>query len=138
MPWHVGPPDKSSPSRWQARPYATAYGFDDGDMSYAKENRAALARDKETMDKYQKQFGRDDREMARFFGEQASELLKEYRGWDLAIRWLNGEEAVYCWRSPAVSDKIAPYLDRALDFIIFRETKLQSNFLQICPVVSFN
>jgi hypothetical protein len=52
-------------------------------------------------------------EIAKHFSLVAAEVLKEYRGYDLAIRWIEGDTTM----QEHVSEPIAVYVDRAFSNI---------------------
>jgi len=79
----------------------------------AKEKRAESMREREEILKIQKEFQKNkDYETAKWFSGMASEMLKEYRGWDACIKLIEGEDV-------QISEQIAPYVDRAFGFLTF-------------------
>lgn len=71
-----------------------------------------------------------DFDTARYYREEASYAMKQYRGWDAAIKWIEGDVSMTWPATKNVSEEIAPYVDRAfayLDYGIvpseYRETK---------------
>jgi hypothetical protein len=80
----------------------------------AKDKRAESMRDREEILKIQKEFQKNkDYETAKWFSGMASEMLKEYRGWDACIKLIEMNEDVQ------ISEQIAPYVDRAFSFLTF-------------------
>lgn len=71
----------------------------------------------------QKACGRTDIDGARFFSREASDLMKQYRGWDCAIAWIEGKPGMDSWRHELVAEPIAPYVDRAFGEIDLYQSK---------------
>lgn len=85
---------------------------------YPKDQRKAAGQLREEMLGYQKICEKlKDFDTARYFREASSELMKQYRGWESAIKIIQGDGDDY-WHSH-VSEPIAPYIDRSLEAIDF-------------------
>ena len=126
MPWikaDKGYPDTGKPS------YYTTFGIvmsDDTSLGrhieYMKEQRKKAGQLREEMLGYQKVCGQQkDIETARFFREIASDLMKEYRGWDSAIIIIEGDGD---WKHGHVTEPIAPYVDMAFHFTDLHDSTL--------------
>lgn len=88
---------------------------------YAKEQRRAIGRFREELLKYQKECGqRKDMETARFFRDEASETMKQFRGWEGAIKVI---EDANDWLHSHVAEQIAPYVDRAFALMELQSTE---------------
>ena len=80
-------------------------------IEYGKAHRKKIGQYREEFLKFQKECGqRKDIETARFFRDKAAELMKQYRGFDLAIKIIEGGDD---WKHNHVSEQIAPYVDAA-------------------------
>lgn len=102
MPWIPG--YKSEPSKYVI-PCSIAC-FTEVEIEYAKQQRKEVAQIRELMLQAQKTCT-EDKESAKYFKDAAADYLKQYRGWDYAIAWAEGN------MSKEMSESIAPYADRA-------------------------
>lgn len=120
MPWiEHSPPPAEQPARWNMCGVATAHEFTDAEYRYAVKKRAELTalrekllRDKSDLEKIK------DFTTCKYIGQLCAEILKEQRGWDLCVKWIEGDPDVYSWRSSRVQKEIAPYLDAAFTEIM--------------------
>lgn len=115
MPAHKDYPDTG----WPAHYVWPAVLSDDTvcgkHVEYAKHQRKLIGQHREELLRYQKECGKQkDIETARFFREEASEAMKQYRGWDSAIKVIEDEND---YRHQHISEQIAPYVDMALAFM---------------------
>lgn len=118
MPWIEG--NKENPSY-----YAWPKGLSDDtvlgrNIEYAKSQRKIIGQLREEIIGFQKACDRNDIEGARFFSVQAADLMKQYRGWDGAIKVIEDE---YDWMHRHISEQIAPYVDQAFLFMEYLETE---------------
>jgi hypothetical protein len=80
-------------------------------IDYAKQQRKEIGQLREEFLGYQKLCGQQkDIDTTRYFRDECAELMKQYRGWDSAIKIIEGDNDY--WHSH-VSEQIAPYVDRA-------------------------
>ena len=106
MPWFEG--DKHSPAVYRLPSlmyFDTALGAEHC-MRYARAQRRDWTRHREEMLAAQKDCGKDYA-TARYFREEAAYALKVFRGYDLAVRWVETSD------KSGVSEQIAPFVDRA-------------------------
>lgn len=91
-------------------------------IEFAKIKRKESAQLREVFLSYQKTCGQQgNRDTARYFREEAAEQMKIFRGFDLAIKWMEGDYGMDNWRYPLASEAISPYIDRAfiaIDYMI--------------------
>jgi hypothetical protein len=79
----------------------------------AKDKRAETMREREAILKGQKELAEmKDYVAAKWVGGVASEMLKEYRGWDACIKLIEGEDV-------QIAEQIAPYVDIAFSYLTF-------------------
>ncbi len=119
MPWCIGAEDGSYPalySRPSGLPDCVILGTPEI-MERAKAERKEVGQIRESVLATQKAIGREDRDGARYLSELASDLLKQYRGWDAAIGIMEGREGYHDWRKTKIQEEIAPYVDRAFWFL---------------------
>jgi hypothetical protein len=113
MPWY-----KSTNPNW-ASEYRFPKVISDDTMlgrniHIAKAKRAETMREREAILKGQKELAEmKDYVAAKWVGGVASDLLKQYRGWDACIKLIEMNEDVQ------ISEQIAPYVDRAFNFLTF-------------------
>lgn len=129
MPW-IEPCDEWPNAGWPGHYKWPLLLSDDTVMGrniqYAKERRRLIGQLREETLSYQKECGnRKDIDGARFFREVASDLMKQYRGWEGAIKII--EDDVNNYTHSHVSEAIAPYVDRALKFMDLQ--KADNNYL---------
>lgn len=116
MPWMVAanpPGELPAHYKWpQVLSDDTVLGRN---IEYAKTKRKESGQFREQLLKFQKECGqRKDMETARFFREEASEAMKQFRGWDAAIKIIEGDNDF--WHHH-ISEHIAPYVDSALNMM---------------------
>lgn len=87
----------------------------DCDVDALLEHKKTLSRDRDSFLAYQKQCGRSDPALGRFFREVAAQTLKEYRGACYALSKLLCDPPGDC-RDVGTSKELAPYIDRAFWF----------------------
>lgn len=119
MPWLPAPEDESQPARygWPAvLPDCVVLGHPHI-IEYARQQRKDVVLIRESLIATQKAIGREDREGARYLADMASDLLKQYRGWDAAIGIIEGKEGYHDWRKQKIQKEIAPFVDRAFHFM---------------------
>lgn len=86
-------------------------------IEYAKDRRKEISQIRESLLPVQKECGKNkDIENARFISELCADLMKQYRGWDAAIKMIEDAEFTK-WPRPGIAEQIAPYVDRAFDWI---------------------
>lgn len=74
------------------------------ELEYAKQQRKGVGQLREEILGLQKVCGQmREIEIAKFLRESASDLMKQYRGWDMAIKWSEGD----AWD---VSEDIGPFV----------------------------
>lgn len=84
-------------------------------IDHAKEQRKEIGQIREGIVACQKEAGKDKNiKFARDLSEISSDLLKQYRGWDAAIKIIEGDNDH--WHGH-VAEPIAPYVDRAFAFM---------------------
>lgn len=111
MPWIKG--DKANPDL-----YVTPFISDDvvlgkeDVLERAKGMRKELGQLREGLLAVQKEIGREDRENAKELGQMASELLKDFRGIDFVIKYMEGHTDYIAWNTNKIQEEIAPYADR--------------------------
>lgn len=71
--------------------------------------RAEATQTREALLGFQKACGRDDRDGARFFAEQAAHQMKMQRGADWCLRWIEADPGP----NPPLPPEIAPYAAHA-------------------------
>lgn len=116
MPWipaHKNYPDTGWPAHYSWLHMTLS---DDNvlghNIEYAKQKRKEAGQLRELLLNAQKECGkRKDIEGARYFRDMAAEYMKEYRGWDSAIKIVL--EDANDWTHSHVSEPIAPYVDRS-------------------------
>lgn len=110
MPWYVS----KDGQKYIVPTVQPSYSLDD--IEFAKKRRRETGQLREELLTYQEFCGKNkDYDGARYFKEIANELLKEYRGWDGAIIWIETS------KSDNISEQIAPYVDNAFDVILYRD-----------------
>lgn len=119
MPWcpHLGPPGEIPAHYWPPNflPDDVVLGRQYC-VDYAKQRRKEVGQHRELLLRYQADCGKSgDREGAKFFKDEAADAMKQYRGWDFSIRYMEGDPMMIDWRRKDVSEPIAPYLDRAFE-----------------------
>lgn len=128
MPWVEGYKEEPSHYTWNMKIHRDVDGWgnwglfslsDDTvlgkNIEYAKNQRKLIGQHREELLAFQKECGQHrDIETARFFREEAAEAMKQYRGWDCAIKIIEGDND---WKHGCVTEPIAPYVDRALEFM---------------------
>lgn len=108
MPWIAGDKDEPSYYTWPAvLSDDTVLGKNVG---FAKLQRKLIGQIREEIISYQKSCGKNNIEGSRYFGKESAELMKQYRGWDGAIKVIEDEND---WMHRHISQQIAPYVDRA-------------------------
>lgn len=114
MPWvkaHYQYPDTGWPAHYEWPRVLNDDTILDRNTDHAKEQRRKAGQLREEILGYQNECGkRKDIEGARYFRDVASELMKEYRGWEGAIKLMDDND----WKHGHISEQIAPYVDRAL------------------------
>lgn len=84
-------------------------------IEYAKAQRKEIGQIRESIVAMQKEAGKDKNiRLARDLSEIGSDLLKQYRGWDAAIKIIEGDND--CWHNH-VAEPIADYVDQAFYFM---------------------
>lgn len=128
MPWWSAPRDENGvrkdvgwPDHYQwplVLSDATVLGHH---LDYAKSQRKKIGQIRESVIATQKQCGKDrDIENARFLSDMGADLMKQYRGWNAGIKMIEDEEFTK-WPRIDISEQIAPYVDRAFDFMGLQE-----------------
>lgn len=91
-------------------------------MQYAKQKRKETGQLREEFTNRQKKLSKDivknrlpvvidkNKILARYYGQLCADLMKEYRGWDAAIKLMDG---AMVWPYTNISEQIALYVDRA-------------------------
>jgi hypothetical protein len=88
-------------------------------IEYAQQKRKELGQLREGLLNAQNVCGKNkDIEWARYFREEAARVMKEYRGWDGAIKMIDDND----WMHRHITDQIAPYVDEALYFMDLQTT----------------
>lgn len=82
-------------------------------IAYAVEKRKTISQLREGLLATKKQIGKENREDARYLSELCSDFMKQYRGWDFCIKWIEGNPDCVNWRTPTMQEEIAPYADKA-------------------------
>jgi hypothetical protein len=92
-------------------------------FSQAKRERAYWVQQRELVVGFQKDAAKEkDYSLAKYFSEHAAYQLKVQRGWDAAVRWIDGCKTMHWPATQKVSEEIAPYVDAAftsLNYEIF-------------------
>lgn len=117
MPWRYPVKDGSYPAGYELPKVMAdrvALGAPEV-VAYAKAKRKELSLIREGILAAQKQCRREDRESARTLSDMGADLMKQCRGWDFALRWIEGEPAIVNWRRPNIQEAIAPYVDAAFN-----------------------
>lgn len=112
MPWKYGYRDNPNHYVWPD-------GLSDDvvlgrKIQIAMDKRKEVAQIREQLLATQRAIGRDDREGARYLSELASDMLKQYRGYDAAIKMITDAKFTE-WPRPMIQEEIASYVDRAFD-----------------------
>lgn len=114
MPWvkaHDKYPDTGWPAHYEWPSILSDETVLDRNTEYAREKRKKVGQLREEMLGYQNECGkRKDIEGARYFRNVAAELMKEYRGWEGAIKLMGDND----WKHSHISELIAPFVDMAL------------------------
>lgn len=79
-------------------------------LSVLYSKRKELGQLREYLLSIQKEIGKNDRENAKYLSEVCKDLLKEFRGFDLAILWIETSD------KSRISEEIAPYVDQAFKY----------------------
>lgn len=84
----------------------------------AKEWRKYWSQHREFLLKTQTEMGKlGEIETARYYREEAADAMKQYRGWDAVIKWIDGEKSMNWPATEKISEEIALYVDRAFAFL---------------------
>lgn len=90
----------------------TAYAYDGKSIEFLLEKKKHHYQDRELFLKYQKDYGREDRELGKYFRDAASEEMKAYRGCCYALGILACEPPGDC-KGLQGNKELAPYIDNA-------------------------
>lgn len=120
MPWHKATKnDDSQPSHYEwpgVLPDAVLLGHKYL-MEYAKGQRKEIGQIREMIIIEQKRCGeKGEIQNARFLSDIGADLMKQYRGWDAAIKLIVDEKFTK-WPHPGISEQITPYVDEAFYFM---------------------
>lgn len=117
MPWiiaHGQYPHTGWPAHYVWPAVVTDATVLNHNTEYARRKRKECGQLREEMLCYQNECGkRKDIEGARYFRGMAAELMKEYRGWEGAIKLMDDTD----WKHSHISEQIAAYVDRALSLM---------------------
>lgn len=111
MPWYKSPDIDIEPSRYICPKVLSDDTVLGRNISYAKQQRKELGQLRELLLVVQKEVGRSDRDAARYLGQLSADIMKQWRGFDCAIRIVEGDEGCADWRMTKVQEEIAPYVD---------------------------
>ena len=108
MPW-IESVDANTPSYYKE---PQVYAYDDLSIDYLIEKKKQHSRDRDEFLNYQKQCGKDDREFAKYFRNEAAEEMKAYRGSCYALSILACTPPGDC-KNLQASKELSPYIDQA-------------------------
>jgi hypothetical protein len=113
MPWNKGnTPPGETPAHYEWPRVLSDDTVLGRNIEYAKQRRKELGQLREELLKAQTICGENkDIEFARYFREEAARVMKEYRGFDSAIKMIDESN----WLHPHISEQIAPYVDMAFE-----------------------